>query len=96
MASLTEWKVPLAGAAPRRRLQFRSRSPCLRRWSACIRSSPATPFSADTLGTERAGKWRPDRRRVGADHRLSDHRGRSGSGCISATAALVEGPRARL
>ena len=40
---------------------------------------PSDAFTAETLGTERAGNARADpRARHGADHRLSDHRGRDG------------------
>ena len=74
MASLTEWKVPPA---------FQPRSGDYTFDLDRVLSSvvglhsiiPNDAFTAETLGTERAGNGVRDRRWPGAHHRLSHHRG---------------------
>ena len=86
MAQLTEWKVPPANQ-PRPGDYSFDLDRVLASVVGLHSIIPPDAFSADSLGTERAGNGVRDRRRAGADHRLSDHRGRSRSGCILATAA---------
>ena len=92
MPSLTEWKVPPANQPRAGRLQLRSRS------RACFGGRPAFDHSHRRLQRRHSRhrtrrQRRGDRRRAGADHRLSDHRGREPSGCILATAAWCRAMR---
>ena len=77
MPSLTEWKVPPA-YQPRPGDYSFDLDRVLSSVVGLHSIIPADAFSAETLGTERAGNGVADRRRAGADHRLSDHRGRIG------------------
>ena len=90
MPSLTEWKVPPANQPRAERLRFRSRP------RAGLGGRPAFDHPGRRLQRRHARhrarrQWRADRRRPGADHRLSDHRGRNG---LAASRRRPRGARA--
>ena len=94
MPSLTEWKVPPAYQPRPADYSFRSRP------RAVVGGRAAFDHSARRLQRGDAGhrtrrQWRVDRRRAGADHRLSDHRSRNR---LAASRRRPRGgrPRARL
>ena len=77
MAGSSDWKVP-PGVQPKPAgLPLRSRARAGRRGRRLARSVPPDAFTAETLGTERAGNGVLIRGRPRADHRLSRHRGRA-------------------
>ena len=55
MPSVSDWKVPAGRAAEAGGLRLRSRRGAQPPWSACAPIIPADAFTAETLGTERAG-----------------------------------------
>ena len=94
MPSLTEWKVPPA-YQPRPGDYSFDLDRALSSVVGLHSIIPADAFTAETLGHRARRQWRRDRRRPGADDRLSDHRGGSG---LAASRRRPRGgrPRARL